>query len=144
MRYYEFLQSDFTDPIVTGENKGRLSRPLLHFIRKFLRLKGGRGKMDRLKIVIQIHCIVKGASGSKFEITSKSFYGVKDRENVVVGDVCEMEKMALEVLRKLLKQMLGKERISRLRLEIPEFLDMPKKQFKELIDFVQQVQGRQE
>ena len=141
MRYYEFLQSDFTDPIVIGENKGRLSRPLLRFSREFLRLKGRRGKRDRLKIVIQIHCIVKSTSGFKFEVTSKSFYGVKDRENVVVGDVCEMENMAMEALRKLLNQKLGKKRVSRLRLEIPEFLDLPKKQFKEMIDFVQQVQG---
>jgi len=141
MKYYSYLQSDFADPVVTGENSGFLSAHSLDFTRTILKVKGGRGQSDRLKIGIQIYFKVEGASGFKFEVTSKSFFGVIDTENIVLGDIYEMDLAALEVLRKLLNQMLGKDEVSRLDIKLPDLLGLPKEKIGEMLDFVQQLRS---
>jgi hypothetical protein len=143
MRYYFFLESGFTDPIVTGEMPDKLSRPKLDlfFTKEFLKFWGGRGKPYRLKIVVQLHFIVKDASGYQFDITTKTFFEVKDRENIVVSDLNDMEHMALESLRKLLNHLIGREYVSKIPMEIPEVLKLGKNKIRQMRDFVQKVQG---
>jgi hypothetical protein len=144
MRYYAFLESGFTDPIFTGEMPDKLSRPKLDlfFTREFLKFKGGRGKPYRLKIVVQLHFIVKDASGYRFDIATKTFFEVKKRDSIAVSDLHDMDHMALESLRKLLTHMIGKEHVSKIPMEIPEVLKLSKNKIRQMREFVEKVQGR--
>ena len=140
MKSYKFLRSDFTDPIITGRHVGGLSAQVLDFRREFVRVKAVRGKQERLKIVVTIHFEISGYSHFKFEIDSISTYEVIDRENIVVVDIYDMEVAALNALRNLLGNLLGKSASREVDMKMPELLEVGSEKHGEYFAFVKQVQ----
>jgi hypothetical protein len=130
MKYYTFLQSVFTDPVVTGVKSSGLAQPFLQFFRGIKKLNG------REAIVIEVHFTVEGVeSDFTFDVISKSSFQVIDAEMIVVGDVYEMDGKSIEDLRVYLDKTIGKEGGPTMGVPMPPLEAV----IDELFDFVGQI-----
>ena len=127
MKDYDFLETRFTEPIVSGSNTSGLAQPFLQFFRGIER----RG--SELLIVIQADFQVDGeGSNFRFQVIAKSLFKVKDASNIVVHDVFDMGTKTVEDLRAFLNFKIGKNGVSTIGVPAPIIEDV----LYEISDFV--------
>jgi hypothetical protein len=124
---YDFLETRFTEPIVTGSNTSGLARPFLQFFRGVERRDG------ELLIIIRADFQVEGeGSNFRFEVIAKSSFKAKDASNIVIHDVFDMGTKTVEDLQAFLNFKIGKNGISTIGVPQAEIEDV----LYEISDFI--------
>lgn len=127
MEAYTFLQSYFTEPDIVGSNTSGLAQPVLQFYRAIEKPNG------TVNLKIQVDFTAEGmASDFRFHVVTKSIFQVIDAGDIVVQDVYDMYRKAVDDLRAFLDYKIGNGGRSTIGVPMPEFDDV----IDELIEFV--------
>jgi hypothetical protein len=127
MKDYIYLKTEVGEPIVSGSNSSGLAQPFLQFYRGVERPNG------QLIITIRVDFTSEGlGSDFRFNVVSKSLFEVKDASNIVVHDVYDMDRKAIEELRAFLDYKIGKDGVSTIGVPMPPMGAV----LSELVDFV--------